>query len=52
MTHSRTRRLVGLCIAGMLLAATVACAPGSKGGAGTETKADKVARRAARKAST
>ena len=42
MTHSRTRRLVGVAITAALLAATVACAPGEEGGAGTETKADKV----------
>jgi raffinose/stachyose/melibiose transport system substrate-binding protein len=42
MTPSRIRRLIGAGLAATLLSATVACAPGEKGGEGTETKADAV----------
>jgi raffinose/stachyose/melibiose transport system substrate-binding protein len=42
MTHSRLRRLIGVGLAAAVVSAAAACAPGEKGGSGTETAADKV----------
>jgi raffinose/stachyose/melibiose transport system substrate-binding protein len=42
MTHLRARGLLGVGLAVAVLSASAACAPGEKGGSGTETQADKV----------
>ena len=42
MTHLRSRGLLGVGLAVAVLSASAACAPGEKGGSGTETQADKV----------